>query len=43
MTSKLDLVNETVRALAAGDRYIRKMARDEIRTLCVTIGRNAKT
>ena len=40
--SRLDTAIEAVRALPAGDHTILAMARDEIRKLCVTIGRNAK-
>ena len=40
--SRLDRAIEAVRALPAGDHYILAMARDEIRKLCVTIGRNAQ-
>ncbi len=40
--ARLDRAIAAVRALPAGDHYVLNMARDEIRKLCVTIGRNAK-
>lgn len=39
--ARLDEVIEAVCALPAGGHHILDVARDEIRKLCVTVGRNA--